>query len=306
MSHDCPVCGSARTAVHRDDVRDLEYFIDPRPPMEVRRCEACESQFLSPRPGAETIVSYYPPSYHTYNEDHGRVAGALVGVRARVRARKYRRFLEHGTKGRLFDVGAGDCRHFDELRRTCDIECAGVELNPDVASKGRARGYDIVDGTLEEMDLDGHIGRYDFVSMNHVLEHVIDPALVLARAFQLLKPGGHLLGQLPTVDSWEARLFGRRWGGYHYPRHLQMFSRSGLRHALEAAGFTDVKIRSALHLQTALSAQNALLGRRWHPTMRFGKMPGYQGLLLVTAPFEVAAYTFDRGGIINLAATRAA
>jgi SAM-dependent methyltransferase len=70
---------------------------------------------------------------------------------------------------------------------------------------------------LETMPLDGHESRYDIVSMNHVLEHVIDPGLVLERALRLLRPGGWLVGQLPARTSWEARLFGRYWGGYHFP-----------------------------------------------------------------------------------------
>jgi SAM-dependent methyltransferase len=94
-------------------------------------------------------------------------------------------------------VGAGDCRHFDVLRRYCDLECAGVEIQPAIAARGRARGYAIEDGMLETMPLDGHESRYDIVSMNHVLEHVIHPGLVLERALRLLRPGGWLVGQLP-------------------------------------------------------------------------------------------------------------
>ena len=51
----------------------------------------------------------------------------------------------------------------------------------DIAAKGRARGYDVVEGTLESADLTDHVGRYDIVSMNHILEHVVYPHTMLER-----------------------------------------------------------------------------------------------------------------------------
>jgi SAM-dependent methyltransferase len=282
-------------------MRDFEYGVTPERPLGVRRCVACESEFLFPRPSSADLVAFYPSDYHAFNDDHGRLATSLVRFRAKRRARTYERLLG-GRSGRLFDVGTGDCRHFDELREVLDIECAGVELQPDVAAAGRARGYDVVVGTLEEMDLTGHEGRYDLVSMNHVLEHVIDPAEVADRARRLLRPGGHLLGQLPTNSSWEARAFGRRWGGYHFPRHLQMFSRAGLERLLAKAGFTHVQLRTAPHIQTAISLQNTANSWGWDPQKRYGKVPGYGALLGLVAPFELAAYAADRGGIIDFSA----
>lgn len=299
----CPVCGSPFTWLRREILHDREYFVEPDVPMRVEKCSACASEFLFPRPSARDLISFYPAEYHAYNADHGVVAQALVSLRARTRARQYRRLLGDG-RARIFDVGAGDCRHFDELRKFCDLECAGVELNSQIAAEARTRGYAIVDGTLEELDLEPLAGRFDIVSMNHVLEHVTDPSLALQRAFLLLRPGGYLIGQLPTLSSWEARLFGDRWGGYHYPRHLQMFSRRGLQGLLEDCGFIEVRTRSAPHIQTALSVQNALVGAGWRPKMRFGKTPIYSALLLVVAPFEVVAYLADRGGIIDFVAKK--
>jgi SAM-dependent methyltransferase len=297
----CPICGSSDTRLHREDVHDFEYFVKPATCSTIRACPECRSQFLYPRPSSAELVDFYPRDYHAYNEDHGGVARLLVGLRARVRARHYRKLLG-ATRGHLFDVGAGDCRHFDELRRFCDLECAGVELNSEMAAAGRDRGFDIADGTLEELDLSRHEGRYDLVSMNHALEHVVEPQVVVERAARLLKPGGHLLGQLPSLTSWEARIFGRRWGGYHYPRHLQMFSRAGLGQLLQDGGFGTVRIRTAPHVQTALSLQNLIVGWGWRPKMRYGKTPIYSALLLTIAPFELVAFLADRGGIVDFSA----
>jgi hypothetical protein len=133
-----------------------------------------------------------------------------------------------------------------------------------------------------------------------VLEHVIEPRVVLERAHRLLRPGGHLLVQLPTISSWEAKIFGRNWGGYHFPRHLQMVSRGGLARLLTDVGFEEVQIRSAPHIQTALSLQNALVRVGYRPTMRYGKTPVYSLLLVAVLPYETVAWLADRGGIIDV------
>jgi SAM-dependent methyltransferase len=294
----CPICGSDQTWQYRDDVVDLEYFVQPPRPFAVEKCSRCDSEFLSPRPTEAELPPFYPDDYHAYNENHGTVARLLVQIRARSRARFYGRLIGSG-RGRLFDVGTGDCRHFDELRRFLDLECAGIEIQPEVAAKGRARGYDVLEGTLETADLGPHLGKYDVVSMNHVLEHVVEPRTMLERSFDLLRPGGSVIGQLPTVTSWEHNIFGHNWGGYHYPRHLQIPSRQGLAGLLGEIGLEDVTIRSAPHIQTTISLQNSLVRRGWRPTMHNGKTPLYSGLLMAALPYESVAWAFDEGGIID-------
>src|ERR1700677_2356059 len=85
----CPICGSNRTRMYRSDVRDLEYFVVPPRPFIVQKCNACESEFLDPRPTESELPPFYPDDYHAYNENHSRVTRVLVEARARSRARFY-------------------------------------------------------------------------------------------------------------------------------------------------------------------------------------------------------------------------
>lgn len=282
---------------------DYEYGVTPSRPFAFARCLHCGSERLAPTPSEAELLSFYPSGYHAYNDDHGAVATLLVGIRARLRARAYAA-LVGGRPAALYDVGAGDCRHFTELLRYHPFSCAGIEINPHMAELGRARGFDVETGTLEHADLARHVGRYDIVSMNHVLEHVVDPVEVTRRAFDLLRPGGHLVGQLPTNSSWEARGFGRYWAGYHFPRHLHVFSRPGLTQLLRRAGFTDVRIRSTPHIQIPLSLQNALVGRGWDLRLRFGRGRFFGPLLLASLPLEVLQAACGRSGVVDFQATR--
>jgi SAM-dependent methyltransferase len=298
----CQACGGSAERVSLEDPVDYEYRVVPARKFRYRRCDGCATEWLDPRPSADELVGFYPLDYHAYNDDHGAVAGALVWVRGQLRGRRYRALLA-GDKGALFDVGAGDCRHFAELQRVADWSFAGVEIQPALAERGRAGGYDIETGTLELMDIARHRGKYDVVSMNHVLEHVLQPGEVVARAFALLRPGGHLIGQLPTNSAWEAG-FGGTWAGYHYPRHLQVFSRRGLQALIEGAGFQGVKISSAPHCQTAISMQNDLLSRGVSLPLKHGRTPVYGALLLASLPFELAAWACNRSGTVDFLAQK--
>lgn len=301
----CPVCTAGDTAPLRSDVADFEYGVATHRRFAFDRCRVCGSDFLVPRPTVEEIASFYPDDYHAYHDDHSGLARLLVRLRAKARAKYYAGLTPDGT-GRLFDVGAGDCRHFDDLKPHCRLEFSGVEIKPEIAAQARARGYSVETGTLEAMDIAPHRGQYDIVSMNHVVEHVQEPRLMLQQAFALLKPGGVALGQLPARDSFEEALAGRYWGGYHFPRHLQCITYAGMRRMLGDCGFTDIEVRSAPHVQAALSLQNHLIAAGWRPRMRHGKTPLYSGLILAVLPFETVAWLAGRGGVMNFVARRPA
>ena len=302
----CVVCGAESTDVVHFQPADYEYYVVPKRQFKVFQCHGCGSRFIHPRPTVAELVSFYPDDYHAYHEDHGGFAAALVAMRDRTRARQYQH-LASSRPIRLFDVGTGDCRHFQALLRHAEFEFAGVEIKPEMVQAARDRGFDVHEGTLEDMDLSGHQERYDLVTMYQLVEHVLDPGSLFAKAAVLLKPGGWALGQLPCMDSLERRLFGRHWAGYHFPRHLQMLTKRGLRTLLTRAGFTEVAVTTALHLQAGLSAQNLLVGGLgYRPRLRHGKTPIYTLLLLAVAPFCAAEYVCRQGGMMNFLARKPA
>ena len=176
----CPVCDSADALTADEQPEDFEYFIIPQRSLRVFNCGTCGARFLWPRPSHGELLSFYPPDYHAYNEDHGRVALWLVRMRAKMRARQLLK-LAGREPVRLFDVGTGDCRHFEEMNRYGMFECAGIEINPAMVSAAGSRGYMVHQGTLETLDIEPIRGGFDIVTMYQLLEHVESPSDVLIR-----------------------------------------------------------------------------------------------------------------------------
>jgi SAM-dependent methyltransferase len=73
--------------------------------------------------------------------------------------------------------------------------------------------------------------------MFHVIEHVDDPAALVARIHDWLSPGGILAVETPNLESLDARLFHRTyWGGYHIPRHWNLFTPGSVARLLRQSG----------------------------------------------------------------------
>jgi SAM-dependent methyltransferase len=117
-------------------------------------------------------------------------------------------------------------------------------------------------------------GQFSLVIANQTLEHVDQPAEVIAAAHRLLKPGGALMIVSHDYQHWLMRLLGA-----HSPiidiEHLQIFSRSSLERLLTRAGFAPVSIEAfgncyPLHYWFRLLPVPALLKRPLGPALRTG------------------------------------
>lgn len=56
---------------------------------------------------------------------------------------------------------------------------------------------------------------FHFVYSSHTLEHVRDPRATLKRWWELLKPGGHLIVQVPDEDLYEQGVWPSTWNPDH-------------------------------------------------------------------------------------------
>lgn len=219
---DCCICG-AEEAEPVAVGEDFEYRTSDDIFLAVR-CGACSLIYLDPRPTIAELTRIYPDSYHALDFSPERF-GLVHRVRRRLEARRLLQACGDLAPGaRVLDVGCGDGFHLDLLRQygpeSWGLE--GVDLDTRAVERVRQRGLVAHLGGVEDLDLD--VDAYDMVVMIQTIEHVAHPPAVLGAVRRILRPGARLLVVTDNTASIDRRLFrGRAWGGYHFPRHWNLF-----------------------------------------------------------------------------------
>lgn len=224
----CPLCGSAQYRRRRGEA---SLFV---------KCSGCGLVYQNPQPLQHELADRYDEEYFKYE------------------AENEMQFLDLMEKS-LSDI------NFDSIERRVlpdrsflDIGCAtgllisrmkkhgwqeqGVEICRPAAEHGmKVRGVRIFVGTLEEA---GFASRsYDVIHCSHLIEHLTDPRAFVREVSRLLKPGGYFIVTTPSIDGFQARLFGPEWRSL-IPDHMCLFSRKTLRRLLREEGFRILRERT--------------------------------------------------------------
>lgn len=123
---------------------------------------------------------------------------------------------------RLLDVGSGNGEFLNRMKQL-GWYVEGTEFDPKAATIGRERyGLKIWVGDLVGLQLPEN--SFDVITLNHVIEHSLDPEGLLRECRRLLAPGGRIVLLTPNAESLGHRLFRQYWRGLETPRHLVIFS----------------------------------------------------------------------------------
>jgi SAM-dependent methyltransferase len=220
-------------------------------------CDSCSLRYLSPRPLASTIHSWYPQSYKAYGQTQ---RTQLDGVKeffddvwnsflSRFLADSYpiyyfaeraADFARPGQRPRILDVGCGSGYKLGYLRRRADWETHGVDFNAQAVENARANGAEAHVTTGDRLPFaDDH---FDAVMSWHSLEHHYSPKATINEVMRVLRPGGYGIIAVPSGDSLGLRLFRSYWGPLEAPRQLYHFSKETLTRFLSDAGLQVEKV----------------------------------------------------------------
>ena len=278
------------------DLPDREYNV--RGLFSFAKCPQCGLVSLEPTPGLKELLGYYPPDYHGYHIAQRGLISSLYRLIYAGRFRLYRELI--GTRGRLLDIGCADAPYADLLKRTLPgMEFTGVEFNEEIAERGRARGLNIITGTIDDLKA---AEPFDLIIMNNLIEHVTDPVHELSKAESVLKPSGFIILETPNTDSWDFLLFGRYWGSLHVPRHLYLFSPKSIRLLADRSGMVEHRFEFLLSTDNwALSTQNLLQSRSFTKSrIENGRAWYYKYLLLAFVPLCAVQRLFRKTGAFVL------
>jgi 2-polyprenyl-3-methyl-5-hydroxy-6-metoxy-1,4-benzoquinol methylase len=199
------------------------------------RCLRCGALKLAPPP--EDLDRYYPAEYYAMPRNRAALVAAVGAERYKFEI--VRRFA---SGGRLVEIGPA-IGGFAAMMQDAGYETSAIEMDAECCGfLRRVVGIPVreTDDPVSALATDG---PFDVVAMWHVIEHLPNPAEVLAAAASALRPGGIVALAAPNPDAFQFRVFGSRWTHLDAPRHLFLIPseelvRIGQEHGLEVALLT--------------------------------------------------------------------
>ena len=298
----CPVCGSLGRRVEHANLHDLAFEVAPGR-WTLWRCDKCSSAYLDPRPDADHIGAAYGSYYTHESADIVEMPqrGGLIGLLRRGALNDFlnvrfgsrfqpvlplgrtlfalmpgqrllyeysRRYVPKlaASGARLLDFGCGNGA-FLGLASRIGWSVEGIDPDPQAVEAARRSGLVAHCGGLEK--LEGRKDEFDSVTLNHVIEHVHDPVALLIACHRVLRKGGTLYIETPNIDSAGHAAFGAAWRGLEPPRHLILFSRSGLIELLNRVGFESIEELPATDAYSWMSDESCQLAARAHPPIPY-------------------------------------
>ena len=209
------------------------------------KCKQCGLIFTNPRPTISSIANYYPTFYPSYRENEIPYTNHIIVFLTQKLLFVYRKVFENNSKffqlskGKILDIGCGNGQ-FLNYRKKEGWNTFGIDLSPAAIEKTQKLGIQALCTSLENAHFPNE--SFDFITLNHVLEHLYDPILCLKECNRILKYNGKILITVPNFDSVDLHLFKQYWDGLDCPRHLYHFTPKKLQELLEKTGFVIKEI----------------------------------------------------------------
>jgi 2-polyprenyl-3-methyl-5-hydroxy-6-metoxy-1,4-benzoquinol methylase len=237
--NNCPLCGSENISNFlkaKDNLLTRESF-------DIYRCNSCNFRFTQAVPPADEIGKYYQSTdYISHSDTRKGLMNQLYHFGRTFMLKKKYGLVRKVSKGKkLLDIGSGT-GYFPAFMKDKGYLVAGVETDP------KARAFaekefgltvyspaDFVNNTIE--------GKFDVITLWHVLEHLDNFNLYIERMLEQLLPGGSLVIALPNCNSLDARFYKEFWAGYDVPRHLWHFTPSTFKILAENHGLKIKKMK---------------------------------------------------------------
>jgi len=226
---ECRLCGGALELL-------LDYGLAPlanalrasaeeperRAPLSLRRCRSCGLVQVPEVVDPTLLFADYPyrtGTSRTMRDHLDALAGALA---------------DEQPGGRVLEVGCNDGSLLEALAGR-GVWAMGVDPAQQAGEAARRAGLRVRTALFDEESAEAigrEHGRFDRVVGTNVLAHVDDPVALVRQAARLLRPGGRLVFEVPSLQAFLDA--GALDTVYH--EHLCVFSRASLLRLAEAAG----------------------------------------------------------------------
>jgi len=142
---------------------------------------------------------------------------------------------------KVLDIGCGSGGWLYEQKMQ-GHDTYGVEISKQASDLANTMGLNVFCGNLEDAAFENDY--FEIIHMNHVLEHVHDPASVLKEIGRILHPLGKVFIRIPNFDSLESQHYKNSYRELDVPRHLYHFSLDSFSRLVDKCNLTVSKVNN--------------------------------------------------------------
>jgi len=263
--HVCYLCGQKNSGEVIGKVRDV-------PDMSVLKCKTCGLVFLENFDHIDD--NFYEDSKMRENDSTKEWEGHLVEC-AEDDNRRVHMLLPLARNKRILDFGCGGGGFLLGIRDSCSL-CAGLEKDRYFRDILKKKGITMF-SDIEQVE-----GKFDVITMFHVLEHLKDPKDMLKKLSKHLTDDGSMIIEVPNPDDALLQLYKNK--GFseftYWSCHLYLFNSTLLKKLIEDAG---LEVNYIKHIQR-YPLSNHLY---W---LSYGKPGGHKLWRFMDSPELTAAY----------------
>lgn len=206
-------------------------------------CNKCNLVYHNPRIHIDQIKSFYDSEYiaHRKKTNWGIFTSFYewgMNKHDRDKEKMVSKFVDLKPESDVLDVGCAVGTFLLHMKKLHQCKISGVDFKDDLDYPGFDQ-IEFYQGLFYEQDINPE--RYDLITMWHFLEHDYDPNESLKMAGKILKRDGKLIIEVPRLDSFTFRLYGRKWPGVQAPQHTALYSKKTLYEMMKKNGFRIVK-----------------------------------------------------------------
>lgn len=219
----CTLCGSSdlsKTLVNRDD---FEFNLPIK--LNYYKCNnsLCEFVFSYPSPSIEEIKSFYEKySTHTSNQKP-KILNLFARLIEVYRLNSLLLLLRNKNKNsiKILDFGCGNGNLLFDLKKLGFNKLFGYDFDTKAISEMSKSNKIMIIDDFDEITLNGN---FDYIFLNHVIEHLADAKSILEQLSFVLNDNGKIIIRTPNSNSFLAKIFGNSWRGWETPRHLGIYN----------------------------------------------------------------------------------
>lgn len=150
-------------------------------------CGNCSVIYFEPMPTIEQLAKFYSATY--YNFDRWREEG-----KGKAFSKRLARWKE---KGKFLDVGCATGFFINGIKNNSQWEVYGTDFGESAVKFAQEElGLNVFNGDLADADFPDDF--FDYVHVNNVLEHVLNPLSLLSEVKRIIKPDGKFFLSVPN------------------------------------------------------------------------------------------------------------